>query len=115
MKDMKEQKSRMSSLLLRLNDELKATTAWGFTTPDRIWLMSNPEYGAAPCYVGIDAMRDHTFRVAYIPPDGELPIPCSEVVFRVISIEKASAQIRFAMLLTGGWPHSLDLQGAPTG
>ena len=110
-----ERNSRMRSLLKRLNDELPETTVWGLTSLDRLWLMSNPQYDGGPCYVGIDSMCDTTFQVTYSPPDGELPIPNSEVVFRVVSIHDASEQIRFAMFLTGGWPQSLDLHGKSTG
>lgn len=110
----KERNSQMRSLLKRLNDELPATTAWGLTSHDTLWLMSNPQYYGGPRYVGIDSYVT-TFQVTYRPPDGELPIPDSEVVFRVVSIDDASARIRLAMLFTGGWPQSPDLQGQSTG
>lgn len=112
---LKKRNSRMRSLLQCLNDELTTTVAWGLTSHDRLWLMSDPQFDGGPRHVGIDPFGDNTFQVTYIPPNGELPIPNSEIVFRVSSIEEASVRIRFAMALTGGWPENADLRAQSLG
>jgi hypothetical protein len=71
--------------------------------------MSVPEYNAGPWYVAIDTKVGGGFEITYRPPEGEMPIPDSEIRFRVCDVNQAINRIGLAMSLTRGWPDSPDL------
>ena len=101
--------ANMRALLNRLNDDLPLTTAWGLTSHDTLCLMTCPRYDEGPWYIKITGMGDDTYRIGYIPSEGTLPIPGSEVTFDVSGVNKASELIRFAMALSKAWPVNSDL------
>ncbi len=71
--------------------------------------MSVPEYDAGPWHVAIYAKVGGGFEVTYRLPEGELPIPDSEIVFRVSGLDLAIERIKIAMSLTRAWRDSPDL------
>lgn len=101
--------ARMRSLIAALDAELPNTTVWGLTSHDTLCLMSVPEYDAGPWYVAINAKVGGGFEVTYRPPEGELPIPDSEILFRVSDLDTAIERIKIAMSLTRAWRDSPDL------
>ena len=100
----------MRSLINKLNAQLQNTTVWGLTSLDTLCLMAVPMYDAGPRYVAIDAISEVTFRVNYRPPEGQLPIPGSEISFSVLGVDEAVDLIKKAMQFTQGWPGSPDLE-----
>lgn len=100
----------MRALIAELDRQLPETLVWGLTSHDTLCLMSVPEYDAGPWHVAIDGKVDGGFEVTYRPPEGELPIPRSEIVFRVKGLGESIRFIKQAMALTGGWPDSPDLK-----
>jgi hypothetical protein len=104
-----ESNARMRTLIAALSDELPNTMVWGLTSHDTLCLMSVPNYDAGPWHVAIDAMVGGGFEVTYRPPEGDLPIPNSEIVFRVSDPDHAIESIKQAMSLTRAWRDSPDL------
>ncbi|XZE36722.1 hypothetical protein SH501x_002306 [Pirellulaceae bacterium SH501] len=105
----KECNARMRSLITALNDALPKTIVWGLTSHDTLCLMSMPAYDAGPWYVAIDSRVGGGFEVTYRPPEGELPIPESEIRFCVSDLGLAIERIKKAMALTMAWADSPDL------
>ena len=99
----------MRSLIAALSAELPNTMVWGLTSHDTLCLMSVPEYDAGPWHVAIDAKVGGGFEVTYRPPEGDLPIQNSEIVFRVSDPDHAIERIKQAMSLTLAWRDSPDL------
>jgi hypothetical protein len=104
-----ESNARMRSLIAALSAELPNTMVWGLTSHDTLCLMSVPEYDAGPWHVAIDAKVGGGFEVTYRPPEGDLPIQNSEIVFRVSDPDHAIERIKQAMSLTLAWRDSPDL------
>lgn len=101
--------ARMRSLITALDAELPNTLVWGLTSHNTLCLMAVPEYDGGPWYVAINAKVGGGLEVTYRPPEGELPIPDSEIVFRVSELNLAIERIKFAMSLTRAWQDSPDL------
>jgi hypothetical protein len=101
--------ARMRTLISMLDAQLPNTTVWGLTSHDTLCLMSVPKYNAGPWYVAISAMVGGGFEVTYRLPEGELPIPDSEILFRVSDVDLATEHIKIAMNLTRAWRDSPDL------
>ncbi len=85
----RDSNARMRALIAMLDSQLPNTTVWGLTSHDTLCLMSVPQYDAGPWYVAISAQVDGGFEVTYRLPEGELPIPNSEILFRVSDMDLA--------------------------
>lgn len=102
-------KTRMQQLIMGLDQRLPNTTVWGLTSHYLLSLRATPKYNDGPWFVWIDPFYLSSFRIAYRLPDGELPIPDSEISFCVKDVDLAVERTMLALRYSRGWPDSPDL------
>ncbi len=100
--------AQMRQIIKRLDAEFASTGIWGLTSHVHLLLQASSEY-AAPWFVSVVCYGDQVI-VEYRLPAHEAPWKDAVVRGVATDIETSIAYIRRAMIRSGGWPQSRELQ-----
>ncbi len=100
---------RMRQLIMKLDERLTQTIVWGLTSHYLLCLMAVPTYDMGSWFVTMDPHYLSSFRISYRLPEGELPIPDSEISFRVKDVDLACERTILALRYSRGWGDVPDM------